>query len=467
MGEMWEAARAGAIKLGGCVIGPVDRWEDEWHCWACADREWLAEHERREHREGRTGTTAPTTGCSGTPTRTRTGCVARDAGRERPLPSRGLHRPAVALPARRARRRTGVATQRRAHRRGDREATSTHRTRRVPIPTASPRTSCSRSGRFGLGRRPAFTTGSSGSPLLAAMPTDVELHTLDTVAYERTVGKWSPAQGVVNLGSLVRGPSSDALRVRRPPTTGAARRAPSPRRRGARHPDRPAGVATVVAHAHRGPGLIERLERLRTQLDAPDRPAPAHRLAVGAHARAGRRRRRWTEPVARPAGAAVVPLPVGRADSTNGRPPSGSAPIRHWMGKMSWTTNSAGGSRQRPPSRSCPRTVSAGSASTSPPRRRSSSASRQRSRWATATVEPSARADPSRCVQAGTPRTQRVNRPPHPLRRPRAAWPAYAPDEILPGLWQGGTEDDEVVGGRVPADHHGALSGRRPASTSS
>jgi hypothetical protein len=43
-----------------------------------------------------------------------------------------------------------------------------------------------------------------------------------------------------------------------------------------------------------------------------------------------------------------------------------------------------------------------------------------------------------------------------------AAWPAYAPSEILPGLWQGGTEDDHVVGGRVPAGHHGALAGRSP-----
>ena len=25
-------------------------------------------------------------------------------------------------------------------------------------------------------------------------------------------------------------------------------------------------------------------------------------------------------------------------------------------------------------------------------------------------------------------------------------WPEYAPTEILPGLWQGGTEDDEVLG---------------------
>ncbi len=33
-------------------------------------------------------------------------------------------------------------------------------------------------------------------------------------------------------------------------------------------------------------------------------------------------------------------------------------------------------------------------------------------------------------------------------------WPDYAPDEILPGLWQGGTEDHEVVGCRAPAGHY-------------
>ena len=33
-------------------------------------------------------------------------------------------------------------------------------------------------------------------------------------------------------------------------------------------------------------------------------------------------------------------------------------------------------------------------------------------------------------------------------------WPAYAPDEILPGLWQGGTEDDEVVGCPTPFNHY-------------
>ena len=33
-------------------------------------------------------------------------------------------------------------------------------------------------------------------------------------------------------------------------------------------------------------------------------------------------------------------------------------------------------------------------------------------------------------------------------------WPAYAPSEILPGLFQGGTEDDEVLGYPAPSDHY-------------
>ena len=38
-------------------------------------------------------------------------------------------------------------------------------------------------------------------------------------------------------------------------------------------------------------------------------------------------------------------------------------------------------------------------------------------------------------------------------------WPAYAPDQILPRLFQGGTEDDHVVGEGVPVDHY---RGERP-----
>ena len=34
------------------------------------------------------------------------------------------------------------------------------------------------------------------------------------------------------------------------------------------------------------------------------------------------------------------------------------------------------------------------------------------------------------------------------------AWPSYAPDEILPGLYQGGTEDDGVIGCPKPAGHY-------------
>ena len=33
-------------------------------------------------------------------------------------------------------------------------------------------------------------------------------------------------------------------------------------------------------------------------------------------------------------------------------------------------------------------------------------------------------------------------------------WPEYAPTEILPGLWQGGTEDHEVVGCPTPRGHY-------------
>ena len=33
-------------------------------------------------------------------------------------------------------------------------------------------------------------------------------------------------------------------------------------------------------------------------------------------------------------------------------------------------------------------------------------------------------------------------------------WPEYAPDEILPGLWQGGTEDDDVIGCPTPEGHY-------------
>lgn len=39
-------------------------------------------------------------------------------------------------------------------------------------------------------------------------------------------------------------------------------------------------------------------------------------------------------------------------------------------------------------------------------------------------------------------------------------WPDYAPDMILPGLFQGGTEDDEVIGYPAPDHHYAGLAGR-------
>lgn len=34
-------------------------------------------------------------------------------------------------------------------------------------------------------------------------------------------------------------------------------------------------------------------------------------------------------------------------------------------------------------------------------------------------------------------------------------WPTWEPNEILPGLWQGGTADDAVIGCPTPAGHYG------------
>ena len=36
-------------------------------------------------------------------------------------------------------------------------------------------------------------------------------------------------------------------------------------------------------------------------------------------------------------------------------------------------------------------------------------------------------------------------------------WPDYAPDMILPGLFQGGTQDDEVIGCPAPDHHYAGL----------
>ncbi len=38
-------------------------------------------------------------------------------------------------------------------------------------------------------------------------------------------------------------------------------------------------------------------------------------------------------------------------------------------------------------------------------------------------------------------------------------WPEYEPDEILPGLFQGGTHDHEVIGFPAPAGHYDRITG--------
>ena len=43
-------------------------------------------------------------------------------------------------------------------------------------------------------------------------------------------------------------------------------------------------------------------------------------------------------------------------------------------------------------------------------------------------------------------------------------WPEYTPDEILPGLFQGGTEDGQVLGCPAPAHHYTRLRNRGGAS---
>ena len=46
-------------------------------------------------------------------------------------------------------------------------------------------------------------------------------------------------------------------------------------------------------------------------------------------------------------------------------------------------------------------------------------------------------------------------------------WPEYTPDEILPGLFQGGTQDDHVLGHPAPSHHYTRLRHRGGANSSS
>jgi hypothetical protein len=274
---MWDAAESGTIKLGGCVVGAMDRWEDRWFCWACADREWVVQHEEREYRAGRTAHDCSDDGLMWDPDSDQNGVrrgirdvsdrfcppgfidrlwpYLRDVPDGAPAWRPNVERIAAALPADRA---DGA----------DRDPDRITEDELLALGPLRPR----EAGRV---RERLERIGAA----LAATPTDVELHTLATVAYERTVGKWSPAQAVVDMITrTIYVPGSDAIRVvamRRPALLAE------------RHPlvDDALGIPkdrqvwrpwwrTLSAD----PRLIERLEGLQAQLDAHD--VPLLRLAL-------------------------------------------------------------------------------------------------------------------------------------------------------------------------------------------
>ena len=61
-----------------------------------------------------------------------------------------------------------------------------------------------------------------------------------------------------------------------------------------------------------------------------------------------------------------------------------------------------------------------------------------------------------------TPAPNPTGDPARPFYTVATSMPPYAPSEILPGLFQGGTEGDHVVGRPVPSGHMGAVFGTRP-----
>ncbi len=269
--EMWEQARTGSIRLGGCVIGAMDTWEERWHCWACADQEWLASHEAREHREGRTAHDCSDDGLLWDPDSDQNGVrlglqdvsdrfrppgfidrlwpYLRDVPDGAPAWRPNVERIAAALA-------TGRAEQ---------VGADPYRITEEEILTLGP-------------VRPReqdriHTRLDRIAGALAEIPTDVELHTLDTVTYEQLVGMWSHAQVVVAMLRRmvdIEGPAAELVAARRRPALLAER-----------HPlvDKALGIPedrqvrrpwwrTLTADRD----LVARLERLRTELDAPEVP---------------------------------------------------------------------------------------------------------------------------------------------------------------------------------------------------
>jgi len=286
--EMWVAARAGTIKLGGCVLRG-DRWVDRWHCWSCADQRWLGEHEEREHRAGRDQHDCSDDGMLWNPDSDQNGVRLglRDVSdrfrppgfidrlwpylRDVPDGAPGW-RPNVARIAALLDAEDTGAHGHRSGACGDPDRITVDDLERIGLLAATE----------GTGplvervHRMIDWFGEQADDLaarLARIPSDVELHTLDTLAYERTVGTWSPSQGLVDLiAHRTRLPTRLLLELvacKRPGLLVARDELV----------DAALGIPTTVQiwrpwwrTLTADPRLVERLERLREELDVATLP---------------------------------------------------------------------------------------------------------------------------------------------------------------------------------------------------
>lgn len=266
--DAWESSGAGRTRLGGCVLPAEDAWEDEWHCWACSDQEWLRQHAAAERRAGRTrhdcdddgmltnlnsDSNAVRLGWHDVSDRFRSpGFIDRLWPYLRDVPDGAPGwRPNID-------RIAGALAD------DDPDPDPDHLTVAdiLLLVQLSDESAARLSAQL-----------VTIDERLARIPVDAELHTLDTVSYERTVGLNSPSQALARLLESAAGISA------RTATRVAARKRPAllvPRHELV---DTALGIPTdrqvwrpwwrtLTAD----PGLVKRLENLRTQLDTPGTP---------------------------------------------------------------------------------------------------------------------------------------------------------------------------------------------------
>jgi hypothetical protein len=288
--DMWDAANAGRLRIGGCIIDGRDEWSDRWHCWPCSDQEWIEEHTAREHRAGRTTYDCADDGLLWDPdtdvNAVRLG-MAKDLDRRfrppgfvdrlwpylRDVPDGGVawrpnsERIAALLDVQDSDGRDG-----RRGTVGEPDRITDEDLDRVGLTelatTAGPRQDDAGNTIAWFHEHAEDLTGRLG-----AIPSDVDLHTLDTVAYEQTVGVKSYSQRLVDLIAEAN-PWSRSLA-----TEIAARKRPLLLVARDRLVDAALGIPedrqiwrpwwrTVTVD----PRLIERLERIRSDVEAPDLP---------------------------------------------------------------------------------------------------------------------------------------------------------------------------------------------------